>query len=191
MAGGRQYIAVPAGIGGGSWSTLIPPELAPQIRRPNNGNSIYVFALPARGNSSPGGTVSIAARGANAPEGDVTSSRTVLDGVYTVEQARRGQAGFAEACASCHRDDLGPSSTTPSLVGQSFRFLWGGETLGELFDRTRRLMPPSRPGSLSDGTYRDILAFILESNQFPPGESELGAESLEGTRIVEIGETEP
>lgn len=45
LADGKQYIAMPAGIGGGSWSTLIPPELAPEIRRPNNGNSVYVFAL--------------------------------------------------------------------------------------------------------------------------------------------------
>jgi len=46
MAKGKQYVAMPAGIGGGSWSTLIPPELAPEIRRPNSGNAILVFALP-------------------------------------------------------------------------------------------------------------------------------------------------
>ena len=46
MARGKQYVAMPAGIGGGSWSTLIAPELAPEIRRPNSGNSLLVFALP-------------------------------------------------------------------------------------------------------------------------------------------------
>jgi PQQ-dependent dehydrogenase (methanol/ethanol family) len=46
LAKGKQYIAMPAGIGGGSWSALIPPELAPEIRRPNSGNSLLVFALP-------------------------------------------------------------------------------------------------------------------------------------------------
>ncbi len=45
-AKGKQYVAMPAGIGGGSWSALIPPELAPEIRRPNSGNSLLVFALP-------------------------------------------------------------------------------------------------------------------------------------------------
>ncbi len=45
-ARGKQYVAMPAGIGGGSWSTLITPELAPEIRRPNSGNSLLVFALP-------------------------------------------------------------------------------------------------------------------------------------------------
>lgn len=46
LARGKQYVAMPAGVGGGSWSTLIAPELAPEIRRPNSGNSLLVFALP-------------------------------------------------------------------------------------------------------------------------------------------------
>jgi alcohol dehydrogenase (cytochrome c) len=48
LANGRQYVAMPAGIGGGSWSTLLVPELAPEIRRPNSGNVLLVFALPSR-----------------------------------------------------------------------------------------------------------------------------------------------
>jgi alcohol dehydrogenase (cytochrome c) len=44
---GRQYLALPAGIGGGSWSTLIGPELRPDIRRPLGGNALLVFALPS------------------------------------------------------------------------------------------------------------------------------------------------
>ena len=47
LANGKQYVAMPAGIGGGSWSTLIAPELAPEIRRPNSGNVLLVFALPS------------------------------------------------------------------------------------------------------------------------------------------------
>jgi alcohol dehydrogenase (cytochrome c) len=46
LARGKQYVVMPAGIGGGSWSTLIAPELAPEIRRPNSGNALLVFALP-------------------------------------------------------------------------------------------------------------------------------------------------
>jgi alcohol dehydrogenase (cytochrome c) len=46
LAKGKQYVAMPAGIGGGSWSTLLAPELAPEIRRPNSGNTMLVFALP-------------------------------------------------------------------------------------------------------------------------------------------------
>lgn len=50
LAKGKQYIAMPAGTGGGSWSTLIPAELAPEIRAPRSGNAVFVFALPASGN---------------------------------------------------------------------------------------------------------------------------------------------
>jgi alcohol dehydrogenase (cytochrome c) len=49
LAKGKQYVAIPAGVGGGSWSTLLGPELAPEIRHPNSGNAIFVFALPAAG----------------------------------------------------------------------------------------------------------------------------------------------
>ncbi len=42
---GRQYVALPAGIGGGSWTT-VPLELTPEKRRPNAGNGLFVFALP-------------------------------------------------------------------------------------------------------------------------------------------------
>jgi alcohol dehydrogenase (cytochrome c) len=46
LAKGKQYIAMPAGTGGGSWSTLIPSELAPELRQPRSGNAVLVFALP-------------------------------------------------------------------------------------------------------------------------------------------------
>jgi alcohol dehydrogenase (cytochrome c) len=48
LANGKQYVAMPAGIGGGSWSTLLAPELAPEIHRPNGGNVLLVFALPTQ-----------------------------------------------------------------------------------------------------------------------------------------------
>lgn len=46
LAKGKQYVAMPAGTGGGSWSSVIPAELAPEIRGPKSGNAIVVFALP-------------------------------------------------------------------------------------------------------------------------------------------------
>ena len=47
-AGGRQYLAIPVGTGGGSWTSQVPIELTPEKRRPVNANGIYVFALPDR-----------------------------------------------------------------------------------------------------------------------------------------------
>lgn len=45
-ADGRQYVAVPVGVGGASWSTSVPEDLAPEVRRPSGGNAMIVFALP-------------------------------------------------------------------------------------------------------------------------------------------------
>jgi alcohol dehydrogenase (cytochrome c) len=45
---GKQYLAVPVGTGGGSWTSQIPIELTPEKKQPLNANGIYVFALPER-----------------------------------------------------------------------------------------------------------------------------------------------
>ena len=42
--GGKQYIAVTTGLGGGS-PRQVPGIIAPDIHAPN-GNALYVFALP-------------------------------------------------------------------------------------------------------------------------------------------------
>jgi alcohol dehydrogenase (cytochrome c) len=44
--GGRQYLAVPVGTGGGQWVTTIPAELTPEKKIAPGGNAIFVFALP-------------------------------------------------------------------------------------------------------------------------------------------------
>jgi len=46
-AGGKQYIAVTSGLGGGS-PRMVPGILAPEVHYPSNGNALYVFALPDR-----------------------------------------------------------------------------------------------------------------------------------------------
>ena len=44
--GGRQYLAVPVGTGGGDWITSIPAQTTPEATPPPLGNAIFVFALP-------------------------------------------------------------------------------------------------------------------------------------------------
>ena len=46
-AGGKQYVAVSTGIGGGS-PRLVPRLLSPEIKHPATGNAMYVFELPDR-----------------------------------------------------------------------------------------------------------------------------------------------
>jgi alcohol dehydrogenase (cytochrome c) len=43
--GGKQYIAVSTGLGGGS-PRLVPSTIASEIHDPESGNALYVFALP-------------------------------------------------------------------------------------------------------------------------------------------------
>lgn len=45
--GGKEYIAVPTGLGGGS-PRNVPRTIEPDVKHPQNGNAIYVFALPDR-----------------------------------------------------------------------------------------------------------------------------------------------
>lgn len=113
-----------------------------------------------------------------AQETPAANQRTVWDGVYTEGQAERGQVLYTASCSGCHAQDLRGDNTSPSLVGMSFTFMWDGSTLGELFTRIQEQMPTDRPGSLSDQTYRDILAFVLKSNSYPAGELELGADDI-------------
>jgi len=44
-AGGRQYIAVTTGLGGGS-PRNVPRLIAPDVKHPTSGNALYVFELP-------------------------------------------------------------------------------------------------------------------------------------------------
>jgi hypothetical protein len=117
-------------------------------------------------------------------ESKVSPQRTVWDGVFTEEQATRGGIQYTQACASCHAGDLRGDSTAPSLIEESFSFQWGDATVGELFERIRTLMPSNRPGSLSSQSYRDIVAFILRSNKYPPGDKDLDSDAESLRQIV-------
>jgi mono/diheme cytochrome c family protein len=109
---------------------------------------------------------------------------TVWDGVYTATQAERGRNAYMQSCASCHADDLRGRSTAPSLIEESFLFLWSDMSVGELFERTRMLMPSDRPGSLPSATYADIIAFVMSKNGFPAGSTELSADVAALKQIV-------
>jgi alcohol dehydrogenase (cytochrome c) len=44
---GRQFVAVPTGLGGGS-PRQVPGLIAPDVHHPSTGNALYVFALPEK-----------------------------------------------------------------------------------------------------------------------------------------------
>ncbi|MGE4054594.1 MAG: c-type cytochrome [Vicinamibacterales bacterium] len=100
-------------------------------------------------------------------------SRTTADGVYSADQATRGEAGFRQNCSSCHGVDLAGAEGGPPLTGTEFNERWKGMTLNDLFILMKSTMPQSSPGSLSDKEYIDILAFILLKGEFPDGTADL------------------
>jgi len=104
-------------------------------------------------------------------------SRSVWDGMYTDEQATRGATLYSQFCASCHGATLGGGEMAPALVGGDFSSNWNGLTLGDLFERMRTSMPQNDPGGLSRQQNADILAYMLSSNKFPAGTTELARDT--------------
>ncbi|MGH9935759.1 MAG: c-type cytochrome [Blastocatellia bacterium] len=110
--------------------------------------------------------------------------RSVWDGVYTEEQAKRGASLYGKECASCHRDDTGGEEAT-ALAGPAFLANWDGLTVSDLCERIRVSMPPDNPRRLSRRQVADILGHMLKANGFPAGKTELAreAEALKQIRI--------
>ena len=99
--------------------------------------------------------------------------KTVWDGIYTQEQAARGEPLYQEWCASCHAPDLSGGDLAPGLVGGEFTWNWSGLTVGQLFERLRISMPQENPSSVTRAEKADILAFMLAANEFPAGDQDL------------------
>jgi len=104
-------------------------------------------------------------------------TKSVWDGVFTEEQAKRGSALYQENCASCHGSELTGGEMAPPLSGGEFMAGWDGLTVGDLFERIRISMPQNSPGSLSGQQNSDILAFVFSANKFPSGSAELPKEA--------------
>jgi mono/diheme cytochrome c family protein len=107
--------------------------------------------------------------------------RTVWDGVYTEAQAARGMMAFGQSCAGCHA--LAAQGKAP-LVGDAFWKSFAQKTVGDLLEFVSANMPNGTPGSLTEDTYRDIVALMLKSNGFPAGTTELGGNATASVQIV-------
>ena len=100
--------------------------------------------------------------------------KTVWDGVYTEDQATRGEALYAENCVKCHGATLqGNGEGAKPLTDAAFKSTWNGVPLGALFDRIRLSMPQDKPGTMTRQQVADLLAFLLRANKFPAGKDEL------------------
>jgi len=99
--------------------------------------------------------------------------KTVWDGVYTPEQAARGDEVFQTRCATCHNKDFTGGMNAPALKGDRFWQTWELSNLTSITSKIRDTMPRNNAGSLDDESYMAIVARILQVNGFPAGKKEL------------------
>jgi mono/diheme cytochrome c family protein len=126
------------------------------------GTAAAVFAVSA------GAAVTTAAQDAAA---------SVWAGVYTDEQAKRGEVVAGKLCTSCHGPDLSGGEAGPSLVGLEFIGNWTNLTLGDFFDRVHSTMPADAPGTMTPQQTSDVSAYVLKLNKYPAGKTELPADA--------------
>jgi mono/diheme cytochrome c family protein len=118
------------------------------------------------------------------------SADSVWAGVFTEEQAKRGEAVYQQTCLNCHGPGLEGADMTPPLAGGGFTSNWNDLTVGDLFERIRLTMPADSPGKLSRQQNSEVIAFILKANNWPSGANEL-ARDLAVLKQIKITSSKP
>jgi len=126
--------------------------------------------------------LSAACRGGTFAQPAVGATRSVRDGVFTAEQARRGEIAYTGPCDRCHGYKLDGASDDPDMLpappvaGPKFLRKWSGRSLAALFEYLRTTMPANNPGYLSDAEVADIVAYMLAVSGMPAGDGALRPE---------------
>jgi mono/diheme cytochrome c family protein len=126
--------------------------------------------------------------GAQAPAAAAGSS--VWAGVFTEDQAKRGEAVAGKLCSSCHGPALEGGEAGPSLVGLEFLSNWNTLSLADLYDRIHSTMPADSPGTMTPQQTSDVMAYVLKLNKYPAGQAEL-ATDLAALKSVKIEAQQP
>jgi S-disulfanyl-L-cysteine oxidoreductase SoxD len=113
----------------------------------------------------------------------------IWQGIFSAAQAARGKDTYTAACLRCHAPDL-TGVTAPALTGDRFFNSWGGEPVDRLYLKIRDTMPPNFGTVLDNQGKLDVVAFILQSNGFPAGATDLvvGASDLASAQILKKGQ---
>ena len=115
--------------------------------------------------------------GVFAMTGHAGQARPVSAGVYSADQAKRGEQLYTDTCRSCHGKDL-EGLEGPMLTGTGFLTAWGGLPVLDLVGKIQNTMPQDNPGTLSRQQATDVAAYILQVGKFPAGQAELSAATL-------------
>lgn len=144
----------------------------------------YLAAIAAASLLVAGAAVFAASPGNEEVETETVAASSVWDGVYTDEQAARGKEVYEVSCIGCHAATLRGTPGGPGIAGGRFTFNWSDRSVGELHGYVRANMPIGQAGSLTDQQYADIIAYILQVNEFPAGEAELPTDPAESEGVV-------
>ena len=123
--------------------------------------SVLVFMLAGCASTPEG-----APAGAAAPTPDLAvPEASAGNAFFTNQQASRGDGLFRYNCVSCH--------ASSEFSGASFERRWRNQAVGDIYEFVLYSMPDDNPGGLPEQTYADIVAYMLQMNDFPAGDSEL------------------
>ena len=125
-------------------------------------NSALMFVLAGCASTPEGAPTSGAA-----PPPDATPEATAsaANAFYTNQQASRGDGLFRDNCVACH--------SSSEFSGASFQRRWRNRAVGDIYEFVLYAMPDDNPGGLPEQTYADIVAYMLQMNDLPAGDSEL------------------
>lgn len=146
------------------------------------GTAAVVFAVSA-------GAVTwnarVSAQAAQAAPAAAGAGSSVWSGVFTEDQAKRGEAVSNKLCTSCHGPELSGGEAGPTLVGLEFVGNWNNLTVADFFDRVHATMPADAPGTLTPQQTSDVMAYVFKLNKYPAGSAELPTDlaSLKGIKI--------
>jgi mono/diheme cytochrome c family protein len=111
-------------------------------------------------------------------------SAPAADGIYTADQAHRGEALYQKQCVSCHGSALDGVGPYPPLSGDDFLTKYEGQPALNLYDMIQKLMPADKPGTLTRPEAADLLSYILSFNKFPVGKTDLPSDEDSLKKLV-------
>jgi len=111
-------------------------------------------------------------------------SAPAADGIYSADQAHRGEALYQKQCVSCHGSALDGAGPYPPLSGDDFLTKYEGQPALNLYDMIQKLMPATSPGTLSRPEAADLLSYILSFNKFPAGKTDLPSDEDSLKKLV-------
>jgi alcohol dehydrogenase (cytochrome c) len=111
------------------------------------------------------------------------STRHEQQSLFTAAQAEHGKTIYAQKCASCHGADL-VGGVAPNLKGSKFADSWGSQgtfakivgkpfTVDDLTYFVTTTMPPGDAPSIASEDHAAVLAFVLQGNGYPAGDTAL------------------